>query len=334
MTSADQRAELLGRLDQLVARRRMSRLERFLRHPFATVANSVAMRAFNLLFALGKSCQKEVGTFFGDRMGIVVPSWYGEVYCYGATVDADAEVRLNKLLLRELAEGAVFFDVGACLGYYSLLASKLVGPKGKVRTFEPSPSLLPLLRRNVGGKPNVQVVDKAMSKASGTTQFHIAPLPFIGTSSLRADWQTGLAANGQRRKTELVTVETVSLDDYCYATGVFPDIIKLDVEGVEDDVLIGSDRLLRDKAPLLVLEVFMPLIESDRKALQILRGLGYEPYAIQEDGRLKALTYEALEPYLAELKARYRVIQDSINDFDNMVFKRSPTGEGVRHLLS
>jgi FkbM family methyltransferase len=334
VTSADQRAELLGRLDQLVARRRMPRLERLLSHPFATVANSVAMRAFNLLFSLGRSCQREVETFFGERMTIIVPSWYGEVYCYGATVDADAEVRLNKFLLRELAEGAVFFDVGACLGYFSLLASRIVGPAGRVHTFEPSPFLLPLLRRNVSGKPNVLVVGKATSKASGTTQFHIAPLPFIGTSSLRADWQTGLAADGQTRKTELVTVETVRLDDYCYSAGVFPDVIKLDVEGVEDDVLIGSDRLLRDKAPILVLELFPPLIESDRKALQILRGLGYEPYAIQDDGRLKALGYEALDPYLLELKARYRVIQDSINDFDNMVFKRSATGEGARHLLS
>ena len=295
----------------------MPRRRRLLRYPWATVANSAAMRAFNLMFSLGMSSQAEAETFFGERMNIIIPSGYGEIYCYGATVDADAEVRLNKLLLRELAEGGVFFDIGACLGYYSLFASHLVGPRGKVRAFEPSPSALPLLRRNLSGKPNVQIVDKALSRAAGSTQFHVAPLPFIGTSSLRSGWL------GQR-KAELVTVETTCLDDYCYASGIFPDIIKLDAEGVEDDVLRGSGRLLREKAPLIVLEVLTPLIESDRNALRILEDLAYAPYAIQEDGRLRTLDYASLDAHLADLRARYRVVQDSPNDFDNMAFRREP----------
>jgi FkbM family methyltransferase len=275
----------------------------------------VAMRASNLLFSLGLSSQKEAETFFDEPMTVVIPSGYGEIYCYGATVDADAEVRLNKFLLRELAEGGVFFDIGACLGYYSLLASNLVGPEGRVLTFEPSPSVIPILRRNLSGKQNVEIINKALSRTSGSTRFHVAPLPFIGTSSLRADWQ--------ERNTELVTVDTICLDDYCYSTGIFPSIIKLDVEGVEDEVLKGSARLLREQGPLLALEVFTPLLESDRESLRILHELGYEPYAIQDDGRLQALDDQSLEPHLADLKARYRIIHDSINDFDNLVFKRS-----------
>ena len=304
----------------------MSRAGRLLRHPLATVWNSAASRALNLLFSLGIPSQKVTRTFFGERMTVMVPSGYGEVYLYGATVDADAEVRLNKFLLRELREGATFFDVGACLGYYSLLGASLVGPKGAVHTFEPSPFLTPLLRRNLNDKPNVRVVLKAMSRTSGTTSFHVAPLPFIGTSSLRADWQ--------ERNKELVTVETTCLDDYCFKAGVFPDIIKLDVEGVEDDVLRGAERLLREKSPVLVVELFTPLIDSDKRALEILKASGYEPHAIGDDGRLQTLTYEAMDAYLVKLRARYRVVQDSINDFDNVVFKRKPTGEAAPHLLS
>lgn len=326
MTPADRRAELLTRLDRLVTRRRMPRGERMLRHPFATAARSVSMRWLNLLFALGRSSQKDSLTFFGERMTVIVPSGYGEVYLHGATVDADAEVRLNKFLIRELAEGMVFFDVGACLGYYSLLASALVGPKGAVHTFEPNPTLISILRKNLGGKPNVHVVNKAMSGSSGTVEFHVAPLPFIGTSSIRADWQP--------RKTELVTAEATSLDDYCRSAGVSPDVIKLDVEGVEDRVLKGGEKLLREKPPVLILEVFTPAIESDRAALRLLRESGYEPHAIADDGSLKALDYEGMDKYLEELRVRYRAIQDSPNDFDNIVFKRKATGEEARRLLS
>lgn len=326
MTSADQRAELLGRLDRLVALRRMPRLERLARHPFATAVNSAAMRALNLLFAAGKSSRRKAETYFGERMTVIVPSGYGEVYLYGATVDADAEVRLNKFLLRELREGMVFFDIGACLGYYSLLASKLVGPKGAVHAFEPNPTLIPILRGNLGGKPNVHVIDKAMSGSSGSVEFHVAPLPFIGTSSIRADWQP--------RRTELVKAEATCLDDYCRDAGAVPDVVKLDVEGVEDEVLRGGSKLLREKAPVLVIELFTPLIESDRGALRMLRELGYEPHSVSDDGRLRALSYEGIDGYLAGLKERYRVIQDSDNDFDNMVFKRKAAGEDARHLLS
>lgn len=325
MTSTDQRAELLERLERLVELRRTPRLERLLRHPFATAVNSAASRGLNLLFSLGKSSRKEAETFFGERMTVIVPSGYGDIYLHGATVDADAEVRLNKFLLRELAEGMTFFDIGACLGYFSLLASKLVGPKGGVHTFEPNPSLISLLRLNLGGKPNVTVVNKAVSGASGTAQFHVAALPSIGTSSIRADWHP---------KTELVTVETACLDDYCWSSGAFPDIIKLDVEGVEDEVLKGAERLFREKSPVLIMEVFAPLIESDRNALRMLRERGYEPHAILDDGRLKALDYEALDAHLSDLRARYRTIQDSPNDFDNMVFKRKAAGEAARRLLS
>ncbi|MDP3542460.1 MAG: FkbM family methyltransferase [Elusimicrobiota bacterium] len=326
MTSPDQRAALLKELDRLVALRRMPRLERLLRHPFATAWNSAASRALNALFALGKSSRKKAETFFGSDMTVIVPSGYGEVYLYGATVDADAEVRLNKFLLRELKEGMTFFDIGACLGYYSLLAAALVGPKGAVHTFEPNPTLISILRGNLAGKSNVHVVHKAVSGTSGAVEFYVAPLPFIGTSSIRAGWQP--------RKTERVSAEATSLDDYCRACGAHPDIIKLDVEGVEDEVLKGAASLLRERAPVLVLEVFAPPIESDRNSLALLRELGYEPFAIRDDGSLQSLEYAGVEAHLAGLRERYRTIQDSSNDFDNMVFKRKATGEGASRLLS
>ncbi len=325
MTATDQRAALLRELDRLVAVRRMPRLERLARHPFATAVNSAAIRTLNLLFAAGKSSQREADTFFGERMTVIVPSGYGEVYLYGATVDADAEVRLNKFLLRELKEGMTFFDVGACLGYYSLLAAKLVGPKGAVHAFEPNPTLISILRGNLGGRPNVHVVHKAVSGASGSVEFHVAPLPFIGTSSIRAGWQT---------RTELITAEATSLDDYCRASGARPDIIKLDVEGVEDEVIKGAEGVLRERPPVIVLEVFAPPIESDRNSLKLLRELGYEPFAIRDDGSLRALEYAGVEEHLAALRIRYRTIQDSINDFDNMVFQRKAAGEAASRLLS
>lgn len=310
----DGRAELLLQADRIVKYRRLSWSRKLVSHPMTTVYNSIAMRALRLLFSWGISLHKDTVTFFGEHMTVLLPTGYNEIYLHGAAVDVDAEVRLTKFLLRHLGEGSIFFDVGACLGYYSLLGLRLVGGGGHVHAFEPSAPLISLLRRNLNGKPNALVIDKALSDVPGSTEFFVAPLPFIGTSSLRHDWQ--------ERKTNIITVETIRLDDYCYSNRVFPDMIKLDVEGVEDRVLKGAERLLREKPPLIVMEVFTPLIESDRQAIQRLKELDYVPCAIQEDGKLQALGYRGIEPYLADIKTRYRVIQDSINDFDNLVFKQ------------
>ncbi len=290
----------------------MPRTRRLLRHPFSTLANSAKMRWVNAAFALGRTTTATARTYFGQTMRILLPTGYGEVWLYGATVDTDPEARLNKFLLRELNAGATFFDVGACLGYFSLLGAHLVGEKGRVVTFEPAPNLQPLLRRNL--ERHARIVPKAVSEASGTTTFHEAPAPWIGTSSLRGDWQ---------KNTREVTVETIALDDFCWNESVFPDVIKIDAEGVEDRVLAGAKRLLREKGPVIAVEVIMPLIGADRRALAILRACGYEPFAIEDDGSPRALTYEGIDAYLEQLKEKYRRVHDSGNDFDNLVFKKS-----------
>lgn len=309
------RRALLERLQERVARSRMGRAERLRRFPLATLRDSAEMRLYNLLFRLGGQVRREARTFFGERMSVLLPSGYGEVYVHGATVDADAEVRLNAWLIRELPEGATFFDVGACLGYYSLLGAHLVGPGGTVHGFEPSPPLLPLLRENLGGRPNVRLVESAVSDRSGALRLHVAPAPFLGTSSTRADWQPLSRVQAE--------VAAVSLDDHCAAAGVYPDVIKLDVEGAEDRALKGAERLLRERGPLLAVEVFTPLMDADRAALRFLLGLGYRAHAIGEDGRLSPLGDEReVERHLAGMQERYRRVQLSPNDFDNLVFKK------------
>lgn len=308
------RAEALGRLDEAVRRRRMKRARRLLRHPFSTLYKSAAFRLVRALSSSGRRFVRSTRTVFGDRMRVIVPSADNDLWLNGAAVDSDAEARLARYFLLTLREGQVFFDVGACLGYYSLLAAGAVGPAGAVHAFEAASSVLPLLRDNVKGKPNAVVVEKAVSDKSGPADFFVAGAPFIGTSSLRGDWQ--------ERPTQKTSVQTTSLDDYCFAKKAFPDVIKLDVEGVEDLVIEGMDRLLREKAPVIAMEVFFPLIDADQRALAALERRGYGMFAIEESGELRALAAAGLDAYFRELKARYAVVQDSPNDFDNLILRR------------
>ena len=130
--------------------------------------------------------------------------------------------------LRQLAkEGMTFCDVGANIGLITLLASKLVGPSGRVIAFEPVPENAQILRGNVrrNNRGNITVLEKAVSSKPGQAHIHLSE--FCGSHSLVAN------PNGASGRT--LTVETVRLDSLPELRNL--DILKIDAEGGEIDVL-------------------------------------------------------------------------------------------------
>lgn len=141
------------------------------------------------------------------------------------------------ILFRKLVdEGMNVVDIGANIGYYTLLAAELVGEKGKVFAFEPEPSNYDLLLRNVeiNGYKNVTVVRKAVSNETGESSLFLSQKGF-GQHSLYDSAGSG----------GTITVDAVSLDDFFEGEGYPIDIIKIDIEGAEMAALLGMSRVLR-----------------------------------------------------------------------------------------
>lgn len=165
-----------------------------------------------------------------------------------------ATTDLFKQLLRP---GMVFVDVGANIGYFSLLAAKLVGTEGKVYAFEPEPGNHGLLRKNIelNSYSNIQAIRKAVSNKSETTQLFLSALD-SGSHSLYSE-----AARGVN---ESVQVTTTTLDSFL-AAEAWPgiDLVKIDVEGAELGVLEGMESLIeRSPALKLIVEYCPFLIQS------------------------------------------------------------------------
>jgi FkbM family methyltransferase len=138
-----------------------------------------------------------------------------------------------------LRPGMTFFDIGAHIGQYSLLASQLVGPHGKVHSFEPCPTLFPVLKRNteLNHCSNVICNEVALAEADGVHQLYLSDFKNFGTSSF--------APSGRNYSGVSVRVTTVSLDEYVGRNSVQAiDLIKLDVEGMELQVLAGARATL------------------------------------------------------------------------------------------
>lgn len=136
-------------------------------------------------------------------------------------------------------EGMCVFDVGANIGYYTLLAARAVGPSGRVYAFEPEPHNFELLTRNVAenGFTNVRPVNAAVSNRAGVVRLHLDDANFGAHS-----FDPGSVRNSSGRSVE---AETVQLDDFADEARAFAGVlVKVDVQGAEGLVVEGGRRLL------------------------------------------------------------------------------------------
>lgn len=143
-----------------------------------------------------------------------------------------AEIKILRNLLKP---GMTFVDIGANVGIYSVLASRLVGDGGKIYAFEPEPRNFELLKENLvlNGISNVHLANLAVGNNNEVMALQIARNS-IGSHSLLA-----------RKDVENeVLVNVVRLDDWFDCSFPPIDVLKIDVEGYEPFVLEGAQRLL------------------------------------------------------------------------------------------
>jgi FkbM family methyltransferase len=201
-----------------------------------------------------------------------------DIYFFGCYEERDSE-----FVLHNIRECDICFDVGANVGYYTVMLAHFA-KHGSVHSFEPVPLSYHLLSANVLiNKLNNVVVNRcAVGDHDGVTDFVVAT--DTAFSSMRD--------TGRRSVDEAITVPLVTLDTYCESRGIERiDFLKADVEGAEEFVVRGAARLLADakrRPRLIMLELHDPMLQryqcSIERVLSILRGHGYEAFVCQNSG--------------------------------------------------
>lgn len=144
-----------------------------------------------------------------------------------------------------ITKSSIVYDIGAQYGWYTLLASELVGPNGKVIAFEPIPRMAQYLKKHVDMNHcnNVQLIEAAVSDKDGSDTFFTAKDGKLGAVS-----QPGLG------HTERSTVKTIKLDSLVNNRAAPPpDYMKINIEGGELRALNGAESILVDFAPTIFL---------------------------------------------------------------------------------
>lgn len=180
------------------------------------------------------------------------------------------ELELQATIEDLVEPGAVVYDIGANIGYITLLLSQIVGESGQVFAFEALPANLDRLRENIylnGLESRVFVVPGAVADRSKPVRFLIGPSGGVGKVE-------GSAGRQELTYTESITVPGIVLDEFVFTGGnPVPQVVKIDIEGGEVIALKGMRRLLAEASPLVFLEIHGP--EAARVAWDALKSAGY-----------------------------------------------------------
>ena len=177
-------------------------------------------------------------------------------YYWGYRGYERATVRLFWELLRFKS---CVFDVGANIGYYTLLAASALKGRGEVHAFEPCPRIFRQLYKNVnpGVFPCAKLTQAALTDTDGEQRLFL-PADLAGTNASLIENFT--------KQDAFVMAQTTRFDSYCKAHVTRPvDLLKIDAEGAEASVLRGAGSLLDEWRPDIICEVLTPFAkELDR----------------------------------------------------------------------
>lgn len=154
----------------------------------------------------------------------------------------------TELLRKAIRPGMIVADIGANIGYYTLLMGQLVGPKGVVHAFEPDPNNFRLLVKNIAANnlPNIIPIQKAVSDRSGMIKLYIC-------KEHRGDHR--IFESDDNRPS--IDVAQTSIDDY-FENNPNLDLIKMDVQGAEQLVIKGFTKTIKSNEHIVIITEFSP----------------------------------------------------------------------------
>ncbi len=178
------------------------------------------------------------------------------------------EELFTRVLEGALREGDCVLDIGANIGYYSLMEARIVGPRGKVYAIEPVPHNMKLLEDSVrlNNYDNIETFRLAIGQTDSVAKMYLSDHP---------NWSSFYPP---RKIMGKIDIPISSVDSFLKGKRL-PDLIRMDVEGYEYEIIIGMSGLLRSGVPLRMFIEFHPDIMGRQRAssfLSILKQHGFQ----------------------------------------------------------
>jgi FkbM family methyltransferase len=229
----------------------------------------------------------------------------------------------TEIFSRLLTADVEFFDIGANIGWYSVLGGRCLQRRGTVHAFEPVPENVALLARNVAANAltNVRVNPFALGRSTGTARMYLSPDNKGDHRAYSSDEERPSILTGLRR-----------FDEYFDRGTNKPLVVKMDTQGFEYDILLGmGDILTSHKAEISMIVEFWPYgLHQNGVAVESLIGLlaghGFAPWVLaEEDPQIRPSSWSSLGAAAQDMLA------PATKRYVNLLLSREP--KGLIHLL-
>lgn len=184
-----------------------------------------------------------------------------------------------------LQKGMIVFDIGANVGYYTLIAAAKVGNSGRVYAFEPDKDNFDIIQKNIAlnNHCNVELLNYAVADENGYLELSLSP-------ENKGDHRTYKSGNIIKDR-EHYRVKAIALDSFFESKNIYPSIIKMDIQGFEYFAIQGMKNLIIQTPELVLLTEFWPYgiskhgLDLPHLFYQQLECLGFEIFKINEDSK-------------------------------------------------
>ncbi len=162
--------------------------------------------------------------------------------------------QMTKLIKSTITKGMVCLDVGANIGYFTLILARLIGQEGKVFAFEPEPHNFDLLEKNIAinGYHNITPIQKAVSNKNGKAKL------FLNRVSLAGHSLATPRKSERQFVRDTIEIEQQTLDTFFRDYDGKVDFVKIDVEGAELAVVEGMENIISKNKDLVIITEFFP----------------------------------------------------------------------------
>src|SRR5215471_6509312 len=209
-------------------------------------------------------------------------------------VPHESETTLFRFLRDRIEPGQVVFDIGSFLGIYAMLEARAAGPSGRVLAFEPTPWSYGVLCQHV----RMNALDDRIETRNAAVGSQQVRRPMI---TFEDEPYRNMIATTDTRTCREASVEVLSVDDLCDSIGRAPDWIRMDVQGMEFDVLRGAARLLHESGERIRIVAEMHPAEwlkygvSPKDAPMLLADLGLRARSLDDRDPFVVETHALLE---------------------------------------
>lgn len=218
-------------------------------------------------------------------------------------LDGIREAHYVETVQKIVKEGDIVVDIGANIGYYALLESKIVGARGIIYAIEPVPENYDLLKKNIALNTysNIESYRIAIGNKNGTEKMYVPPQRNLSAITSVSNFRKG------EKSVEEIEVSVMTLDELL-KDKPYPNVIRMDVEGYEYQIVKGMKKTLGTRLPLTIL---MELhcgnltVEQSRELLQLLKDNGFEITDVVFEGWTKgSSSHKVLHKAARFLQAR------------------------------